>query len=84
MAQYNVHEARSNLSQLLDMAERGDEVIIARHGKPVARLVPVAHRKSILGAGVGDPNYRGHLLTEEEVFSPMTQEEVDAWIEGRE
>ena len=84
MAQYNVHEAKTNFSQLLEMAERGDEVIIARHGKPVVRLVPVARRKNILGAGIGDPDYRGHLLTKEQVFSPMTQKDVDAWVEGGE
>ena len=36
----NIHEAKSQLSKLIEMAERGEEVIIARSGKPVARLVP--------------------------------------------
>ncbi len=36
----NIHEAKSQLSKLVEMAERGEEVIIARAGKPVARLVP--------------------------------------------
>lgn len=40
--QVNVHEAKTRLSQLLQRVERGEEVIIARAGKPVARLVPVA------------------------------------------
>ncbi|MFZ0216219.1 MAG: type II toxin-antitoxin system Phd/YefM family antitoxin [Candidatus Dormiibacterota bacterium] len=39
--QVNVYEAKSQLSRLLDQAVAGDEVIIARHGRPVARLVPV-------------------------------------------
>jgi prevent-host-death family protein len=33
-------EAKNKLGQLLDLAERGEEVVITRHGKPVARLVP--------------------------------------------
>ena len=36
----NIHEAKSRLSQLIEQAERGEEVIIARAGKPVAKLVP--------------------------------------------
>jgi prevent-host-death family protein len=36
----NIHEAKSRLSKLVEQAERGEEVIIARAGKPVARLVP--------------------------------------------
>jgi len=36
----NIHEAKSRLSQLIEQAERGEEVIIARAGKPVVKLVP--------------------------------------------
>ncbi len=36
----NIHEAKSQLSKLIDKAEKGEEVIIGRAGKPVARLVP--------------------------------------------
>jgi prevent-host-death family protein len=36
----NIHQAKSQLSKLIEMAERGEEVIIARAGKPVVRLVP--------------------------------------------
>jgi len=35
----SVYEAKTNLSRLLDRAEAGEEVIITRHGRPVARLV---------------------------------------------
>ncbi|MGD9597516.1 MAG: type II toxin-antitoxin system Phd/YefM family antitoxin [Steroidobacteraceae bacterium] len=37
----NMHEAKSTLSQLIAAVERGDEVLIARAGRPVARLVPL-------------------------------------------
>jgi prevent-host-death family protein len=36
----NVHEAKTHLSRLLSRVERGDEVVIARAGRPIARLVP--------------------------------------------
>jgi len=38
--QVNVHEAKSTLSKLLSEVEHGEEVVIARAGKPIARLVP--------------------------------------------
>jgi prevent-host-death family protein len=41
MTHVDVQEARTRLSQLLAAAARGEEVVIARGGRPVARLVPV-------------------------------------------
>ncbi len=41
MRQVNIHEAKTHLSRLLEEAEAGEEIIIARHGRPVARLMPV-------------------------------------------
>lgn len=41
MSQVNVHEAKTHLSRLLQQVEAGEEVVIARAGKPVARLVPL-------------------------------------------
>jgi prevent-host-death family protein len=45
MKTVNVHEAKTRLSQLLAQVEAGEEVVIARAGKPVARLVPAAKRR---------------------------------------
>lgn len=42
MTQVNIHNAKTHLSQLLARVERGEEVTIARAGKPVARLVPIS------------------------------------------
>lgn len=41
MASMNVHEAKTHFSQLLARVEAGEEIVIARAGKPIARLVPV-------------------------------------------
>jgi prevent-host-death family protein len=38
----NIHEAKTHLSRLVEEVETGKEVIIARAGKPIARLVPMA------------------------------------------
>lgn len=40
MREIGAFEAKNRLGQLLDLVEQGEEVIITRHGKPVARLVP--------------------------------------------
>ena len=40
----NVHEAKTHFSQLLTRVSMGEEVIIAKAGKPVARLVPIVER----------------------------------------
>lgn len=40
----NVHEAKTHLSRLLEAVETGEDVVIARAGKPIARLVPFAAR----------------------------------------
>ena len=41
MAEVNVHEAKTHLSRLLLRVAGGEEIVIARAGKPVARLVPI-------------------------------------------
>jgi prevent-host-death family protein len=42
-----MHEAKTKLSQLVERAEAGEEIVIARNGKPVALLVPVAHTNGL-------------------------------------
>ena len=42
MVEVNIHEAKTHLSRLLARVATGEEVVIARAGKPIARLVPVA------------------------------------------
>jgi prevent-host-death family protein len=42
---YNVHDAKTHLSRLLERAERGEEIVIARSGRPVAKLVPFRTRR---------------------------------------
>ncbi|HEX9481459.1 MAG TPA: type II toxin-antitoxin system Phd/YefM family antitoxin [Solirubrobacteraceae bacterium] len=42
---YNMHEAKTHLSKLAERAAQGEEIVIARNGRPVARLVPMPERK---------------------------------------
>ena len=73
----NVHHAKTNLSKLIAAVEAGEEVIIARNGKPAVKLVMVAppirkSRKHMLGAGIGK------IWMADDAFSP----ETDALIES--
>jgi len=40
MQQINIHEAKTHLSRLIEQTISGKEIVIAKHGKPVARLIP--------------------------------------------
>lgn len=51
MVVVNMHEAKTNLSRLVERVERGEEIVIGRHGTPVARLVPYAAKREPRRAG---------------------------------
>jgi prevent-host-death family protein len=54
MTKANVHEAKTNLSKLIEQALNGEEVVIAKAGKPLVRLVPVREKKeSVYGIDAG-------------------------------
>jgi prevent-host-death family protein len=44
-----MHEAKTNRSQLVERAEAGEDVVIARNGKPAVRLVPVSSTSALVG-----------------------------------
>jgi prevent-host-death family protein len=82
----NIHAAKTNLSKLIQKAEAGEEVVIARNGKPAVKLTPVAappakrEKGSWLGSLRGQiwmaddfdaPNEEiGRLMEEGDVFPP--------------
>lgn len=69
----NMHEAKSSLSRLVAAVEAGDEVIIARNGKPAARLVPIQTGGFRFGA-------LAHLVDAVPDFDePMDEEELALW-----
>jgi prevent-host-death family protein len=72
----NMHEAKTNLSKLAEAASRGEEIIIAKAGKPYVRLTPVeVKRKRVLG-GFGPP-LSDEAVTES--MRPLTTEELKDW-----
>jgi prevent-host-death family protein len=76
--QVSVHDAKTQLSKLLDLVEDGEEVVIRRHGRAVAQLVPVRKTKpSALGA------MRGEFEMTEGWERALTDDEADAFWNGR-
>jgi prevent-host-death family protein len=78
--QVNVHEAKSQLSRLLELVEEGETVVIARHGQPVAELVP-ARRKGAFPFGIA----RDEPLVAygDGWWQPMSDAEAEDWLEGQ-
>jgi prevent-host-death family protein len=75
MTTVNVHEAKTRLSQLLAEAEAGGEVVIARNGRPVARLVPCGGVPTVRRFGA----LRGRMETGDAFFDPLPEAELAAW-----
>lgn len=67
------------MSRLLELVEQGETVIIARHGKPVAQLVMVKKQGFPFDIAKDDPL----VPPGDQWWQPMTDEEVDEWIEGK-
>jgi prevent-host-death family protein len=77
----NIHHAKTNLSKLIAAAESGEEVIIARNGKPAVKLVLVTppvrkSRKHLRGSGIGK------LWMADDAFSPEADFEIQKLFEG--
>jgi len=74
-SQINVAEAKAKLSELLDRALAGEEIVIARAGKPLAQLVPVKGAKARKKGA-----WRGwaHSIETETFLAPMDPEDLDA------
>jgi prevent-host-death family protein len=50
-AQFNIHDAKTNLSRIIDRVEHGEEIIISRAGTPVAKVIPLNRRVDRAGRG---------------------------------
>jgi len=78
MTTVNVHAAKSQLSRLLDAAAAGEEVIIAKAGKPIAKLVAIEQQKKRRKLGT----LAGQFHVPDDFDDPLPDEIVDAF-EGR-
>ncbi len=67
--QVNIHEAKTHLSKLLARVKAGEEVVIAKAGKPVARLVPIKSHKTRRTPG----SARGKLTIAPDFDAPLPE-----------
>lgn len=72
MTKVNVHEAKTQLSRLLERAHAGEEIIIAKKGEPYARLVPLEKPKARTPGLL-----KGKV--EDAFFEPLPEDELAAW-----
>lgn len=70
-----IHEAKTNLSRLLQKASNGEEVIISRGSKPVARLIAIGEIKGQRQPG----SLKGKLIVGREFFEALPIDELSAW-----
>ena len=75
MSTVTIHEAKTNLSKLLQKVAAGEEVVIARGKKPVARLVAVGEVKGKRQPG----SLKGTLRVGPEFFEPLPEDELSRW-----
>jgi len=68
----NVHEAKTHFSKLLERAHAGEEIVLAKAGKPYARLVPLeSAQPRVPGLAEGK--------LDESFFDPLPEEELESW-----
>ncbi len=78
MEKINIHEAKTHLSRLLDDVARGEEVVIAKAGKPVARIVPIKPARAARKPGF----LKGRIRISADFDAPLP-EELLAAFEGK-
>ncbi len=71
-AQFNIHEAKTNLSRIIDRVEHGEEIVISRAGQPVAKVIPLVRRVHRGGYG----SLRGQIVFDDDWDSPETNAEI--------
>lgn len=77
MIRVNMHEAKSQLSKLVDAVLRGEDVVICRAGEPVVELRPVSGSAAKRQFG----RYKGLFSIDDRFFEPMTDDEI-GWPSG--
>jgi prevent-host-death family protein len=79
MAKVNVHEAKTHLSKLVDQAGAGKEIVIAKAGKPVAKLVPLEEHRPPRKKGL----LKGKIQVADDFDAPLPPDVVGAFEGSR-
>jgi prevent-host-death family protein len=78
MTTYNIYEAKTNFSRLVEEATHGEEVVIAKAGEPVLKLVPIKKKKAGARRKFGQ-NLLGITYIAPDFDEPMSEEELKEW-----
>jgi prevent-host-death family protein len=78
-ATYNMHEAKTQLSRLAERAASGEEIIIARGGRPLAKLVPIEQEREARKLGL----WAGQVWVSDDFDDPLPGD-LQKYFEGRE
>jgi prevent-host-death family protein len=78
MGVVNTHEAKTNLSRLLDEVQDGEEVVIARGNKPMARLVPYSAKSTARSPGY----LKGKIRVADDFDAPLPDDLLNAFEAG--
>lgn len=73
----NIHDAKTQFSKLVEAVSQGEEIVIARAGKPAARLVPIAAKKTVRQPGA----MKGKLQVADDFDTPLPNE-IQSAFEG--
>lgn len=80
MRQFNMHEAKTNLSELVRLALEGEDIVLARNGKPLVRLTPVTADFGLRPIGLNAvPEGAIKEETSQAALDPLAPEELAAW-----
>jgi prevent-host-death family protein len=74
----NIHNAKTHLSRLIERVEGGDEIVIARAGRPVARLVPYRPRREPRKPGL----WKGQVWLADDWDAPTVNADIAALFDG--
>jgi prevent-host-death family protein len=80
MRSFNIHEAKTHLSRLIEQAAKGESFIIAKAGRPMVKVVPVEPADTAEGRRIGFMD--GQIAVPDD-FDTMGQSEIERLFEGR-
>ena len=72
LANFNIHDAKTNLSRIIDRVEHGEEIIISRAGTPVAKVIPLVRAVARTGRG----SLAGELVLADDWDSPEVNQSI--------
>lgn len=75
---FNVNEAKTHLSKLLERVRQGEEIVIAKSGKTVARLIPMSEKPQRRKPG----SAKGRLWISDDFDAPLPDEVLESFVRG--